>query len=279
MAEPGSFAPTWVGNVRWRRLPRAARPETVAQEACTCEPTLASTSWSSGPARHLGAPAQQGTMEAWALHSFLLVTQDLLPDFSDFASETLADRIFCTTIWPPSPNFSSIIYLQVRSKCALYELPTFKIQPVAPLHSKLLERGQSTHISHSAHSPKPPTQLPCRQGQGWPPKSPNLLPRKKNLLGNSLQDLCQENRTPSPTGKSQGTVPFPAHGWKKSQKKKEKKKKLYILNVFNLKYTRESKPKLSTRAERCPASILLVYTLYGFYLLCILEGTRNGSHP
>lgn len=107
---------------------------------------------------------------------------------------------------------SVIIYLEVRSKCALYECPMFEIRPVVPLCSNLHDRGQSSHISRSAPRPNPKLGAPADKDRADETESPNPLPRKKHLLGNRLQDLGQENRTWSPTGKSRSTVAFPADG-------------------------------------------------------------------
>ena len=68
-----------------------------------------------------------------------------------------------------------------------------------------------SYISHSAPLPNPELGAPADKDRADETESPNPLPRKKHLLGNCLQDLGQENRTRSPTGKSRGTVAFPAH--------------------------------------------------------------------
>lgn len=114
--------------------------------------------------------------------------------------------IFYTTILPLSPIliFLSSIYLKVRSKYVLYKFPMFAIQAIVPLHSKFCDTGRNASISCSAWLSDPQLSSPSEKYRPDDSESPDLLPRKKHLFGNSLQDPGQENKTQ--TCKSHDTI-------------------------------------------------------------------------
>lgn len=152
--------------------------------------------------------------------------------------------IFYTTILPLSPIsiFLSSIDLKVSSKSVLYKRPMFAIQAIVPLHSKLCDTGKNASISRSAWL-SDPSSAPLQKNTGLTTSRAQICCQGRNTyLETVFKILAKKTKLRHVNHMTQSL--YPVHGC-----------------------------QLSRQAERCLASILLVYTHF-----CLLFAVNLKSY-
>ena len=227
MAKLGDFAP----KLKMSGGGDRPGPESAEQEARKHEPRVASISWSARPSGypHSRAP---WSLEGWVLSS--LSSKIFYQIFWTLLLKPLMLHILYHYLATFSQFHSSvIIYLEVRSKWALYECPTFEIQPVVPLCSNLRDKGHSSHISRSAPLPNPQLGAPADK-DGADKKTAQIRCQGRDTYLETIFKILAKKTELGAWQVSHGTL------W------------LSLLTAVGSQ--RDSKPELPAQAGRCLAS-------------------------